>query len=41
MLAARVARFATEALSIAELALFEQPDAAAPFRLTHRFPLAG
>jgi len=40
MLAARVARFATEALSIAELALFEQPDAGAPFRLTRRFALA-
>ena len=41
MLAAPVARFATEPLAITALALFEQPDDRAPFRLTQRFPLAG
>ena len=41
LLAAPVARFAMEALAIAELALFEQPDTGAPFRLTRRFALAG
>ena len=41
VLAPLVAGFATTPLALAELALFEQPDAAAPFRLTRRFPLAG
>jgi putative phosphonate metabolism protein len=41
LLAPRVAGFAADALMMAELALFEQPDGATPFRLTRRFPLAG
>jgi len=36
-----VAGFAAAPLALTELALFEQSDAAAPFRLTRRFPLAG
>jgi putative phosphonate metabolism protein len=40
-LAPRVAPFAATALAIAELALFEQPAADAPFRLTRRVALAG
>ncbi|MBI3517440.1 MAG: DUF1045 domain-containing protein, partial [Proteobacteria bacterium] len=41
MLTSLVARFAAAPLVIAELALFEQPDDAAPFVLTRRFALAG
>lgn len=39
VLAPRVAEFGTHDLAIAELALFEQQDAGAPFRLTRRIPL--
>ena len=41
LLAPLVAPFAAAPLALAELALFEQPDDAAPFRLIQRFPLAG
>jgi len=41
LLAPLVAGFAATPLALAELALFEQPDAAAPFRLVRRFPLTG
>jgi putative phosphonate metabolism protein len=41
VLAPLVAPFAAAPLALAELALFEQSDGAAPFRLTRRFALAG
>jgi putative phosphonate metabolism protein len=41
LLAPLVAPFAASPLALGELALFEQPDGAAPFRLTRRFALAG
>jgi hypothetical protein len=41
ILAPLVARFTAAPLTLGELALFEQPDATAPFVLTRRFPLAG
>ena len=36
-----VAPFTTGPLTLDDIALFEQPDADAPFRLTQRFPLGG
>lgn len=33
--------FTAAPLPVSEIALFHQPDRAAPFRLTHRFPLSG
>jgi hypothetical protein len=41
LLVPRVAALGALELAIDELSLFEQPDAATPFRLTRRFPLAG
>jgi hypothetical protein len=41
ILAPLVAPFTSTPLAIAELALFEQPDARAPFALTRRVALTG